>query len=114
MAHLGTDDYEQVLRRLGVDARYVIPRPSDSGKEKWARFREGVREARTVEDLKRMDWPTWDMLWDCSHLREDMQKILDMDEQYAIYIPGWGGVRIEDVIVMENEKVREISKARKD
>ena len=90
MAHLGTDDYEQVLRRLGVDARYLIPRPSDGGKEKWARFREGVREARTVEDLNRIDWPTWDMLWDCSHLREDMQKILDMDQQYAIVIPGWG------------------------
>ena len=31
----------------------------------------------------------------------------------GIYLPGWGGVRIEDLVVMENEKARIISKARK-
>ena len=31
----------------------------------------------------------------------------------GIYLTGWGGVRIEDVAVMENGKVRVISKARK-
>jgi len=31
----------------------------------------------------------------------------------GIYLTGWGGVRIEDVAVMENDKVRIISKARK-
>ena len=31
----------------------------------------------------------------------------------GIYIPGWGGVRIEDMVVMENGKARVISKARK-
>lgn len=32
----------------------------------------------------------------------------------GIYLPGWGGVRIEDIIVMEGEKAIVISKARKD
>jgi len=31
----------------------------------------------------------------------------------GIYLPGWGGVRIEDVVVMEGGKIRVISKARK-
>jgi len=31
----------------------------------------------------------------------------------GIYLPGWGGVRIEDLVVMENEKARIISKAKK-
>ncbi len=31
----------------------------------------------------------------------------------GIYLPGWGGVRIEDLVVMESDKARVISKARK-
>ena len=31
----------------------------------------------------------------------------------GVYLTGWGGVRIEDVVVMENGKPRVISKARK-
>ena len=31
----------------------------------------------------------------------------------GIYISGWGGVRIEDVVVMENGRARVLSKARK-
>ena len=31
----------------------------------------------------------------------------------GIYIPGWGGVRIEDQCVIENGKVRSLSRAPK-
>ena len=31
----------------------------------------------------------------------------------GIYLPGWGGVRIEDIVVLENGKARVISKAKK-
>jgi Xaa-Pro aminopeptidase len=31
----------------------------------------------------------------------------------GIYLPGWGGVRIEDTVVMEGGRVRVISKAGK-
>jgi Xaa-Pro aminopeptidase len=32
----------------------------------------------------------------------------------GIYLPGWGGIRTEDLVVMENGQVRVISKARKE
>jgi Xaa-Pro aminopeptidase len=31
----------------------------------------------------------------------------------GIYLSGWGGVRIEDIVVLENGKARVISKAHK-
>jgi len=31
----------------------------------------------------------------------------------GIYLPGWGGIRIEDLVVIENSQIRVISKARK-
>ena len=32
----------------------------------------------------------------------------------GIYLPGWGGIRIEDLIIMGDGKAKVISKARKD
>jgi Xaa-Pro aminopeptidase len=31
----------------------------------------------------------------------------------GIYLPGWGGVRIEDTVVLECGKIRVLSKAKK-
>jgi Xaa-Pro aminopeptidase len=31
----------------------------------------------------------------------------------GIYLPGWGGVRIEDIVVLENGKARDLTKAPK-
>jgi Xaa-Pro aminopeptidase len=31
----------------------------------------------------------------------------------GIYLPGWGGVRIEDIVILEKEGARPLSKARK-
>ena len=31
----------------------------------------------------------------------------------GIYLPGWGGVRIEDMVIMEKGKARVLSKARR-
>jgi Xaa-Pro aminopeptidase len=31
----------------------------------------------------------------------------------GIYLPGWGGVRIEDIVILEKEGSRPLSKARK-
>ena len=90
MAHLGTEDYEDVLRRLGCDIRPLSPRPSQDKGDGWSEFARGARQAETVDDLHRLKWPTWDMVWDCSHLREDMQGLLDMDDEYAIVVGGPG------------------------
>jgi Xaa-Pro aminopeptidase len=31
----------------------------------------------------------------------------------GIYLPGWGGVRIEDLAVMENDKLKILTRGRK-
>ena len=93
MRHLGTDDYEVVLKRLGTDVRTLNPRfheKTPAQKQKWQAFCEGVQTAQDAEDIHRLDWPTWDLTWDVSHIREDMQKILELDQEYAIQIPGSG------------------------
>jgi len=99
LRHLGTDDYEQVLRRLGIDVRVLGPRPAEPGPDGQARlgeFAEGVQRAECAGDLRRLPRVTWDLLWDLSHLREDVEHLLALGE-YAIEVPGpspWEWARI--------------------
>ncbi len=49
-----------------------------------------------------------------SHLSSDVLKSnMVFSIEPGIYLPGWGGVRIEDLAVLEGKKVRLLSKARK-
>ena len=88
MEHLGTDDYEQVLQRLHIDIRKLNHGAAKEQNPVWGEFVSGVRAAESAEDVNRLKWPTWDMLWDCSNLREDLDKILAMDDRYAIQVSG--------------------------
>jgi Xaa-Pro aminopeptidase len=51
------------------------------------------------------------------YLGESSQDVLEEGMVFTIepgiYLPGWGGVRIEDVVVLENGKARVLSHARK-
>ena len=44
---------------------------------------------------------------------QEPMKVVVVNEP-GIYLTGWGGVRIEDVVVLENGRARIISKARKE
>ncbi|MFA5865050.1 MAG: uroporphyrinogen decarboxylase family protein [Phycisphaerae bacterium] len=94
-----TDDYEVVLKRLGIDARWLrsrTPQKDPDRETRWHGFVRGLKAAQTVEDLKRLETPDWRNYWDCSHLKEDLQKILDLDQSYAVFIEGpsiWEMVR---------------------
>jgi uroporphyrinogen decarboxylase len=91
MRHLQTDDYEVVLRRLGVDIREVAARPAgpDADREAaYARIAQGVRDADSVEELRGLPQPGWDLIWDLSHVREDLERILEAPQRYAILLSG--------------------------
>ena len=45
--------------------------------------------------------------------RDTLEEGMVFTIEPGIYIPGWGGVRIEDIVVLENGKARVLSKARK-
>jgi Xaa-Pro aminopeptidase len=45
--------------------------------------------------------------------REPLTEGMVFTIEPGIYLSGWGGVRIEDTVVMENGKVRQLSRARK-
>jgi len=51
------------------------------------------------------------------HLRSNSTELLTSGTVFTIepgiYLAGWGGVRIEDLVLMENGKIRVVSKARK-
>ncbi len=80
MRHLQTDDYEVVLRRLGVDIRELAARPAEPDGDReaaYARITQGVRDAEGAEHLRRLPQPGWDLIWDLSHVREDLERILE-------------------------------------
>ncbi|OHE72602.1 MAG: hypothetical protein A2007_06490 [Verrucomicrobia bacterium GWC2_42_7] len=91
MQYLQTDDYERVLRRLYIDVRNLGPRPLKDDPcrdEKFRNFFHGLRKASTIDDLEQLDWPTYDMFSDYSYLRDDLIKILNMDDMYAVAVSG--------------------------
>ena len=105
MRDLGTDDYENVLQRLGIDVRILSPRSvpvNFDAQTRYRRFQEDLQQAHTPLDLRRLDWPSWDLTfdfarkWDCTRLREDLQRLLDLGD-YAIQLDGpsvWEVVRL--------------------
>ena len=107
--HLGIEDYEMLLRRVGCDVRRVAARyvgPSDmtgaagvaaEGRDflgivwkpvanAFATYNEiafhPLGEATTVRDIEEYPWPSLDW-FDCSHLGEEIDRI-NRDERYCI------------------------------
>lgn len=88
LSYFETDDYETVLKRLGIDIRCLSPRaPQAQGTDWYEELSAAVRKAETLDDLRKITQPTWEIMWDCRHMREDLLRIKELGD-YAIQLSG--------------------------
>ncbi len=104
-AHFGTDDRETVLKKLGIDMRYVFPEytgtplrtfPDGSKEDIWKVRRKGIKagnatyneitwyplaDAQSIGDIEKFDWPVPD-----NFNIADMVNVCGEHEKYAVVL----------------------------
>lgn len=94
MSWLRTDDYEVVLKRLGIDIREVsillkldpLCKPENLPKDKSHAFSGVLREIEDPCQLDHLYWPSFEEVYEYNpvQLKKDIQKIKNLPEEYAI------------------------------